>query len=100
MRLHDIEIPLEQVAEACRRAGVRRLWIFGSVLGDEFGRESDIDVLVESNPDRPAGLLALGGLVADLTDVLGRDVHLTTLGGVPEDVRPRLLASARLAYAA
>lgn len=100
MRLNGIEFDADAIAAACREAGVIRLWIFGSVLSDRFGPESDIDVLVETDPLRPSGLLALGGLQMDLCDILGRRIHLTTLRGLPPDIRPRILAGARQQYAA
>ncbi len=100
MRLHGIDFPADRIAEACRRARVRRLWFFGSILEDDFRPDSDIDVLVEGDPANPSGLFALGGLVSELEGVLGREVHLTMLGGVPDEDRPRLLAASRLAYAA
>ncbi|MBU0606661.1 MAG: nucleotidyltransferase domain-containing protein [Armatimonadetes bacterium] len=42
-----IHINRDQVAEVCRRHGIRRLSLFGSVLRDDFGPDSDVDVLVE-----------------------------------------------------
>jgi len=93
-----IDIPTEELADACRRAGISRLWLFGSVVREDFGADSDIDVLVET--DRGRGLFVLGGLAMDLRDLFGREVHLTTLGGVPPEQRDDLLAKAELAYAA
>jgi len=84
----------------CERYGVRRLWLYGSILRPDFRPDSDIDVLVETDRKRPMGLFKLGGLQSDLVTMMGRPVHLTTLGGVPERLRPRLLSSARLQYVA
>lgn len=98
--LHGIQFDLPRIQTACRRAGVVRLFLFGSILTDRFGPESDIDLLVETDPRNPAGLLALGGLQMDLSDLLGRTVHLTLLGGVPSDERPAVLAHARALDAA
>ncbi|HEY4592442.1 MAG TPA: nucleotidyltransferase domain-containing protein, partial [Thermoanaerobaculia bacterium] len=39
-------IPKTQLAEFCRRNHIRRLSLFGSVLRDDFGPQSDIDILV------------------------------------------------------
>ena len=47
-----IPVPHEAVAEFCRRHGIRRLAFFGSVTRDDFTPESDVDVLVEYEPDR------------------------------------------------
>jgi len=51
MRLHGIEISHELIAAFCRRHRIRKLSLFGSVLRDDFRPESDIDVLVEFEPD-------------------------------------------------
>jgi uncharacterized protein len=77
-----------------------RLWVFGSILTDSFGPQSDIDLLVETDPRNPPGLLALGGLQMDLTEILGRTVHMTLLGGVPPAQRASVLSTARLVDAA
>jgi predicted nucleotidyltransferase len=54
--LTDVDIPREEIAGFCRRNYIRRLALFGSVLGGEFGPDSDVDVLVEFEPGKtPAG---------------------------------------------
>ncbi len=98
--LNGITFDLPRIAEACRRAGVVRLYAFGSILTDRFGDDSDIDLLIETDPRKPAGLLALGGLQMDLSDLLGRTVHFTLLGGVPAAERAGVLARARMLDAA
>jgi len=98
--LHGITFDLGRIADACRRAGVVRLYIFGSILTDRFGADSDIDLLIEADPRHPVGLFALGGLQMDLAELLGRTVHLTLLGGVPASQRAAVLAKARMLDAA
>ncbi|CAN5729716.1 hypothetical protein BH11PLA1_BH11PLA1_05870 [soil metagenome] len=98
--LHGITFDLPRIADACRRAGVVRLYVFGSILTDRFRDDSDIDLLIESDPRRPVGLIALGGLQMDLAELLGRAVHLTMLGGVPAGGRAGVLAKARMLDAA
>lgn len=100
LRLHGITFDLSKIVAACRRAGVVRVFLFGSILTDQFQEDSDIDILVETDPLRPPGLLTLGGLQMDLSDLLGRPVHLTLLGGVPASERPEVLAHARMLDAA
>lgn len=97
---HNLNIPSEQIAGLCRRYGIQRLWLFGSALRSDFRADSDVDVLIETDPANAPGLLALGGLQMDLTDLLGRSVDITMLGGVPVGARATLLAKARLQYAA
>ena len=98
--LHGITFDLPRIADACRRAGVVRLYIFGSILTDRFCDDSDIDFLIETDARRPVGLFALGGLQMDLAELMGRTVHLTLLGGVPASERAGVLSKARMLDAA
>ncbi len=50
-----INIPTDEVADFCRRHHIRKLSLFGSVLRDDFRSDSDIDVLVQYEPDYPVG---------------------------------------------
>ena len=50
-----IEVPRERLAELCRHRRIRRLALFDSVLRDDFGPASDIDVLVEFDRRQPVG---------------------------------------------
>jgi uncharacterized protein len=98
MRLHDIEVDEAELASLCRRHGVSRLWLYGSVTRNDFRPDSDVDVLLDL--EQPIGLFGLGGLQQELTRLFGRETHVTTLGSVPEGEQSRLLISARLGYAA
>jgi predicted nucleotidyltransferase len=100
MQLPGKTIPDERIAGLCRQYGIRRMWLFGSVLRPDFRADSDVDVLIELAPGTPMGLFALGGLQMDMTDLFGREAHVTTLGSVPDPVRSDLLRSAQLQYAA
>lgn len=100
VRLQGIELDQERIGALCHAAGVLRVFVFGLILTDRFGPESDVDLLVATDTGRPPGLLALGGLQMDLSDLLGRTVHLTLLGGVPASERPAVLAGARMLVAA
>ena len=84
---------LPEVAAACERAGVRRLWIFGSAAHGEWRAEpnganppSDIDFLVEDflvelDPSRPLPAQFLG-LYRELKAIFGREIDLISVGGV------------------
>lgn len=54
-----IAIPQDAIADFCRRNGIRRLSLFGSVLRDDFRPDSDVDMLVEFEPDKRIGLFKL-----------------------------------------
>ena len=98
MELHGIEIPDDWLAGYCRKHHVRRLSLFGSVLRDDFGPDSDIDVLVELEPGARAGLIRLAGMELELGDLLGRKVDLNTPGFISPHFRERVLSQARVLY--
>ncbi len=90
-----ILIPFERVAEFCDRSGIRRLSLFGSVLRDDFGPESDLDILVEFQPGTRIGLLGLHGLQEELGEIFGRRVDLNTPGFLSRYFREEVLREAR-----
>ena len=55
-----IKIPTENLDAFCQRYQVRRLSLFGSVLRDDFRADSDIDVLVQFDPDARVSFMTLG----------------------------------------
>lgn len=63
----QIEIPKERIAEFCRRHHIRKLSLFGSVLREDFGPDSDVDVLVEFEPGQAPGF-AFFGMEEELTN--------------------------------
>lgn len=72
---------MEKIAAFCRRNGIKRLALFGSVLRDDFTSESDVDVLVEFEPDKTPGL-AFFTMQDELSEIYGRGVDLHTFRGV------------------
>lgn len=93
-----IEIPKDRVAEFCRRNHIRRLALFGSVLRDDFGPASDVDVLVEFEPGTRVGLLRLARMEIELGEILGRKVDLNTPGFLCDDFRNEVEAEAQVQY--
>ncbi len=100
MRLHDLDIPEDKIADFCRRHGVARLALFGSVLRDDFGPDSDVDILVEFPPGQTPSLLDLGGMLMELRRILGRSVDLKTPGFLSRYFREQVVRDARTVYAA
>lgn len=72
-----IDIPHERLAALCRAYGVRRLALFGSVLREDFGPESDLDILVEFEPGTRTGFRYFE-LADELSALLERKVDLNT----------------------
>ncbi|RIK46696.1 MAG: nucleotidyltransferase [Chloroflexi bacterium] len=94
-----MSIDMERLAEICRRYQVRELALFGSVLRDDFSADSDVDVLVEFEPEAFVGLVHLGHLQEDLERVVGRRVDLVPKRGLKLFVRDTVLAEAEVIYA-
>ena len=94
-----IAIDPDMIADFCRRHHIRKLSLFGSVLRDDFGPESDVDLLVEFEPDHIPGLIRLAGMEIELTEVLGgRKADLRTAEDLSRYFRDEVLAEAELVY--
>lgn len=74
------------------RYGASNIRVFGSVARGEDRADSDIDFLIDLEPGRT--LLDLGGLYADLQDLLGRNVDVVTEGGISKYIRRQVMAEA------
>lgn len=90
-----IDIPRDTIAESCRRNRIRHLALFGSVLRDDFRPESDVDALVEFEPDARVGLRFFA-LEEELSEILGRKVDLNTPGFLSDYFRDEVLAEAEV----
>ena len=92
-----IDIPKGRIAEFCRRHQVRRLSLFGSVLRDDFGPDSDVDVLVEFEPGTRVGLRFFR-MEIELSEILGRKVDLNTPGFLSQEILAEARAEAAIEY--
>jgi len=82
------------ILEAARRHGARNVRVFGSLVHGENHPDSDVDFLVDLEPGRD--LFDLGGLMADLKDLLGTNVDLVEASCLHPYLRDRVLAEAVL----
>jgi len=94
---NGIVVPQEQIAAFCRRHSIRRLSLFGSVLRDDFGTDSDIDVLVEFEPGQTPGLTFFA-LQEELESIFGRRVDLNTRAFLSKYFRDEVLREAEIQY--
>lgn len=95
-----IPIDRERIAAFCRKHGVRKLSLFGSVLRDDFRPDSDVDVLVVWEPDARVGL-KIFDIERELSAILGgRKVDLVDEQYLSRWIRKDVLAEAELEYAA
>lgn len=80
---------------------IRKLALFGSVLRDDFGADSDVDVLVEFEPGQEPGLFGIARMEREMSLLFGgRKVDLRTSGDLGRHMRERVLTSAEGIYAA
>ena len=96
--LNEIAINREQVADFCRQNNIRRLALFGSVLRDDFRSDSDVDVLVEFEPEARVGFIRLAGMEEGLSAILGRRVDLRTPADLSRYFRQGVLDTAEAIY--
>jgi len=82
----------------CQRNHIRKLSVFGSATRGELRPESDIDLLVEFEPDHIPGLFSIVMMEMELSETLGRKVDLRTPEDLSQYFRDEVLANAELQY--
>lgn len=101
MKINGIDIPDDKLADFCQRWKITELALFGSVLREDFGPDSDVDVLVELAPHHGLGLYDLIDMEQELRGIFGRDVDLVTKGGLRNPFRRHeILSTRQVVYAA
>jgi uncharacterized protein len=94
-----IEVPKESLSEFCGRYHIRRLSLYGSVLRDDFGPESDVDVLVEFAKGHVPGFFRLVDMEEELSRLFGgRKVDMRTPQDLSRYFRDEVSASAEVQY--
>lgn len=87
------------LAAFCEENGIRSLAVYGSALRADFGPDSDIDLLVEFEPDRIPGLLGVAGMEITLSELFaGRKVDLRTAEDLSPYFRQEVLNMAEVQY--
>src|SRR5208283_929044 len=95
----QIEIPKDKLAEFCRAKHILKLALFGSVLREDFRADSDVDVLVQFEPDHIPGFIALAGMEEELSALLGgRKVDLVTEKFLNRRIRQQVLEQSEVEY--
>ncbi len=99
-----LEISKDKITEFCQRWKIAELSLFGSVLREDFGPESDVDVLVSFTPGARVTLLRFVAMERELSALLARQVDLVMRDALvehPEDPRTQaILSTAEVLYAA
>ena len=94
-----IDIDRKVIGEFCHRHHIRKMALFGSVLRDDFGADSDVDVLVEFEAGYAVGLISFAGMEIELSETLGRKVDMRTPAELSRYFREEVLKSAEQVYA-
>ena len=92
-------IPKQEISEFCKRHHVRKLAVFGSALGNDFGPDSDVDMLVEFEEGHVPGF-AFFGMEDELSSLIGRKVDLNTPKFLSRYFRDEVVRTALVQYAA
>ena len=99
----QIDLPLTEIQRVCQRWHISELALFGSVLRDDFGPDSDIDLLVTFKPSFRRGLTETLQIRDEFQSILGRDVDLIVKSAIERSdngLRKRnILESAQVIYA-
>jgi hypothetical protein len=97
MKFNNIEIQSGAIADLCLRNHIRRLALFGSILREDFGPQSDVDVLVEFEPGQTPGFDFIR-IQDNLSEILGRPVDLHTPLSLSKYFRDEILREAEVLY--
>ncbi len=88
------------LARFCEQHRIRRLALFGSQLKGTARPDSDVDLLVEFQPDGVPGLFEIAAMEQELSDLLGgRKVDLRTLQDLSRYFRDEVARTAEVQYA-
>ena len=97
MKQIEFDMPIRALAAFCARNHIRTLSLFGSVLREDFRADSDVDILVEFDPDQVPGF-AFFAMEQELTEMIGRSVDLHTPKSLSRYFRDRVQAEAEPLY--
>lgn len=100
MRHLPVALDIEAIAALCEEFHVVELSLFGSVLRDDFGPDSNVDVLVVFALDAPVGLFGLAALQRKLAELFARPVDIGEKDSLKRLIRDEVISSSRLVYAA
>jgi hypothetical protein len=83
-----------RIAAFCRANGIRKLSLFGSALTERFGDDSDVDLLIEFEPEQRIGYLRMAAIERELSEIIGRKADLRTAAELSRYFREDVLRDA------
>lgn len=97
--MNDISLPRDRLDEFCRRNHIAKISLFGSVLREDFGPNSDIAVLVEFEGGHTSGFFGLARIEEEFSELFGRKVDLRTPQDLSRYLWDEVMDSAAVQYA-
>lgn len=94
----QIKTDQQKLVRFCKSHHIRKLAFFGSVLRDDFGEDSDVDVLIEFDPDHVPGFLALSRMEGELSEILGHKADIRTPDDLSRYFRDEVVREAAVQY--
>jgi uncharacterized protein len=95
------QLPMKQIEDFCRKYGVAEFSLFGSILRDDFGPASDVDVMLAFLPDHGFTFENTPDIQDDLQRIFGRTVDVIEKGRIRNPIRRQtIMSSHRVVYAA
>jgi predicted nucleotidyltransferase len=95
-----VDIDTEKLADFSARHQVAELALFGSALRDDFGPESDLDILVTFKLGARVSLFDLVDMAEELSVLFGRHVDLVPKQGLKPRIRRSVIEGSQVLYAA
>jgi predicted nucleotidyltransferase len=96
----NLNISPQTIAAFCQRNGIAELSLFGSALRPDFRPDSDVDILVEFQPEIRVGFMAFSRMQRELSELLQRRVDLVSKKGLKPVLARQVLQQRQLLYAA
>lgn len=98
MTTSKIPIPKDKIALFCQKNYITSMSLFGSVLTDRFNAASDVDFLVEFQPEHIPTLFDIVTMEEELSNIIGRHADLRTAKGISSYFRNDIVANAQRIY--
>ncbi|RJP18352.1 MAG: DNA polymerase subunit beta [Candidatus Abyssobacteria bacterium SURF_5] len=97
----QIQIEREKIAAFCEKWKIKEFVLFGSVLREDFGPDSDIDVLISFSDDADWSLYDWIDMIDELKAIFGREVDLVEKGTIRNPFRRHaIMNNKEIVYAA
>ncbi len=101
MQKTRIQVPMDKITAFCQKWKIKEFSLFGSVLRDDFGADSDIDIIVSFHDNAGWDLFDWVDMIEELKVIFGRNVDLVEKGTIHNPFRRHsIMTSREVLYAA